>query len=97
MLRSELTDALQTRLRDVPAQDVDLAVATLLSAIAEMLARGGRVEIRGFGSLTTHTVSARTSRNPKTGAPVAVPARRRVMFRAGQALRASVAADSCAR
>ncbi|WP_374402843.1 HU family DNA-binding protein [Niveibacterium sp.] len=93
MLRSELIDALQARLRDVPPQDVDLAVATLLSGISEVLARGGRVEIRGFGSLSTHTVPARTSRNPKTGAPVVVPPSRRITFRAGQALRASVAGD----
>jgi len=97
MLRSQLIDALQARLRDVPTQDVGLAVAPLLDGIAAMLARGGRVEIRGFGSLTTHTVPARTSRNPKTGAPVAVPRSRRVVFRPGQVLRASVAGDSGAR
>ena len=37
MLRSELIDALQARLRDVPPQDVDLAVATLLSGISEVV------------------------------------------------------------
>jgi len=94
MLRSELTAALQARLRDVPPEDVELAIATLLGAITETLVRGGRVEIRGFGSLTTHTVPERTSRNPKTGAPVAVPPRRRIAFKAGQALRASVASAS---
>jgi len=94
MLRSELITSLQTRLRDVPAEDVEIAVATLLGAITETLVRGGRVEIRGFGSLTTHTVPERTSRNPKTGAPVPVPPRRRIAFKAGRALRASVACAS---
>lgn len=93
MLRSELTSALQNRLRDVPAEDVALALATLLGAITDTLVRGGRVEIRGFGSLSTHSVPGRLSRNPKTGAPVPVPPGRRIVFKPGLALRARVARD----
>lgn len=91
MLRSELIASLQARLHDVPPADVELAVATMLDAIAEALVRGGRVEIRGFGSLATHTVPGRPARNPKTGAPVWIPARRRIAYKAGRALRARVA------
>lgn len=57
-------------------EDVALAVDTILEGIAEHLKRGGRIEIRGFGTFATRIRRARIGRNPKTGQRVDVPVRR---------------------
>lgn len=91
MLKSELVGTLVARMRDVPARDVEIAVTTILDAIAHALASGHRVELRGFGSFEPHSVAARKGRNPKTGDPVTIPEGRRIGFKAGKDLRHQVA------
>ena len=63
---------------------------TMLAHMAEHLASGGRIEIRGFGSFSLRHHRARRARNPRTGAPVARPARYVVHFKPGRALRERV-------
>jgi len=70
--------------------DCDLAVRTILRGIGEHLSSGGRVEIRDFGAFTVRTRGARLGRNPKTGAPVDVPAKARPHFKVGRALKEGV-------
>lgn len=94
MLRSQLIALIRDRLRDVPSGDVELGVATILNAIERSLVSGGRVEIRGFGSFSTQKLPSRIARNPRTGLPVNVLPRRRVVFRAGQSLREAVLATA---
>ena len=72
--------------------DVEAAVKTMLNHMAEHLAGGGRIEIRGFGSFSLRYHRARFGRNPRTGAPVARPAEYAVHFKPGKALRERVAA-----
>jgi integration host factor subunit beta len=68
--------------------DVERVVETLFTAIGDALARGGRIEIRGFGSFTIRHREARTGRNPKTGVTVEVPRRTAPYFRIGKLLHA---------
>ena len=70
--------------------DVEAAVKTMLDHMAEHLAGGGRIEIRGFGSFSLRYHRARFGRNPRTGAPVAKPAEYAVHFKPGKALRERV-------
>ena len=70
--------------------DVQLAVKTIIDSLANSLAKGGRVEIRGFGSFSVRTRPARKGRNPKTGEEVKVPERAALKFRAGTELRERV-------
>ena len=58
--------------------------------MARVLARGERIEIRGFGSFAVKQRRARQGRNPKTGDVVAVEAKRIPFFRAGKELRVEV-------
>ena len=55
--------------------------------IANQLADGGRVELRGFGAFSTRQREARTGRNPRTGEAVEVPAKSVPFFKAGKAIR----------
>ncbi|MYA44396.1 MAG: integration host factor subunit beta [Gemmatimonadetes bacterium] len=63
--------ALESR---VTKRDCGLVVDAFLDAVKDTLVRGDHIEIRGFGTFKVRHRKARTARNPKTGAPVEVPA-----------------------
>jgi integration host factor subunit beta len=67
MTKSELIEALAKRQTHLAFHDVELAVKELLEQISDALARGERIEIRGFGSFALHFRPPRVGRNPKTG------------------------------
>ena len=90
MTRSELVRELANHFPSLTQADVSAAVTLLLEAMSDAMARGDRVEIRGFGSFSTHVRPARTARNPKTGTPVAVPAKTTPHFKPGLELREQV-------
>lgn len=87
MTKSELIAQLAERFPQLVAKDADVAVSTILSAMAEALARGDRIEIRGFGSFALNHRPPRIGRNPKTGEKVEVPAKWVPHFKAGKELR----------
>ncbi len=70
--------------------DVETIVATIFDEITAALARGARVELRGFGAFTVKRRDARTGRNPRTGAAVPVDEKVVPFFRAGKELRERV-------
>lgn len=90
MTRSELIEALSQRFPSLTQAEAVAAIAAILTALEDTLASGGRVEVRGFGSFTTHVQPPRIGRNPKTGEQVVVPAKKKVHFKAGLALRERV-------
>jgi len=90
MTKSELIERLSARHPQLVAKDADLAVKTILDAMAEALAAGHRIEIRGFGSFSLNVRPPRVGRNPKSGEKVAVPAKRVPHFKAGKELRERV-------
>jgi integration host factor subunit beta len=55
--------------------DIERIVATVFGRITAALARGDRVELRGFGAFSTRVRGGRTARNPRTGERVVVPDR----------------------
>ena len=69
------------------AKDVDLAVKVILDSMSATLSRGGRIEIRGFGSFGLNYRPPRQGRNPKTGEKVEVPAKYMPHFKVGKELR----------
>jgi len=71
----------------VLTKDVVLAVAVILDAISTTLARGGRVEIRRFGSFCLNYRPPLLGRNPKTGDKVEIPAKYVPHFKSGKELR----------
>jgi integration host factor subunit beta len=90
MTRSELVALLASRQSTLEAQDIDDAVKTILRQMSDALATGQRIEIRGFGSFALNPRAARIARNPRTGEPVAVPARHVAHFKPGKELRERV-------
>lgn len=90
MTKSELIEALSSRQTHLKADDVDLAVKTLLDQMADALAAGERIEIRGFGSFSLHFRPPRVGRNPKTGESVALPGKHVPHFKPGKELRERV-------
>ncbi|RFC34405.1 MAG: integration host factor subunit beta [Candidatus Nitrotoga sp. LAW] len=90
MTRSDLIAKLAERYPQLLAKDADLAVKVILDAMAETLARGGRIEIRGFGSFALNYRPPRMGRNPKSGDKVQVPAKYVPHFKAGKELRERV-------
>jgi integration host factor subunit beta len=87
MTRSELIAKLAELHPQLLAKDADLSVKVILDALSASLARGGRVEIRGFGSFGLNYRPPRLGRNPKTGEKVKVPAKYVPHFKAGKELR----------
>lgn len=92
MTRSKLVARLAERFPQFVQKDAEAAVTEILRAIHETLVRGDRVEIRGFGTFALNYRPPRQARNPKTGAPVAVPGKWIPHFKAGKDLREQVAA-----
>jgi integration host factor subunit beta len=86
MTRSDLITDLAASSPHLRLADVELIVATIFDQITEALARGGRVELRGFGAFTVKSRPARTGRNPRTGEEVPVDAKMRPAFRASREL-----------
>jgi integration host factor subunit beta len=97
MVKSELVHALNEKSPELQIRDVDLALNCMLKQMADALAQGQRIEIRGFGSFDLHHRPARIARNPKTGAAVDLPAKVVVHFKPGKEMRGRVdaARDQC--
>ena len=72
MLKSELIERIAAENPHLYQRDVEIIVNTILDAITAALARGDRVELRDFGVFAVKKREARTGRNPRNGAEVAV-------------------------
>ncbi len=87
MTKSELIEALSQKQSQLAYKDVELAVKTMLDQMAQTLASGERIEIRGFGSFSLHYRPPRTGRNPKTGDSVTLASKYVPHFKPGKELR----------
>lgn len=90
MIRSELVHHLCTEFPDLTQREVENVVSALFDSITDQLAKGGRVELRGFGAFSTRQRDARTGRNPRTGEAVPVDEKAVPFFKAGKDLRERV-------
>jgi integration host factor subunit beta len=93
MIRSELVQALAKDNPDLRIDEVEKVVDIFFDEIANRLADGGRVELRGFGAFSTRGRDARTGRNPRTGESVPVPAKRVPYFKPGKEMRERLNAE----
>jgi integration host factor subunit beta len=90
MTKRGLIEELLSRRQNFSHREAETIVNAIFDAMANVLARGSRIEIRGFGSFAVKQRRARQGRNPKTGALVVVEAKRIPFFRAGKELRIEV-------
>ena len=86
MVKHELVDALVRAFPGITKQDMSAVVDTLFDGMAQALMRGEAVELRGVGRFDIRERGPMTGRNPKTEAPVNVPARWVVRFRPAESL-----------
>ena len=87
MTKSELIRCVAERFPTLTVADADAAVSLILEHMAQTLAVGDRIEIRGFGSFALNYRPPRQERNPKTGQKVEIPAKHVPHFKAGKELR----------
>jgi integration host factor subunit beta len=84
MLKSELIERIAEQNPHLYQRDVEIIVNTILGTITAGLARGDRVELRGFGMFTVKKRNARTGRNPRNGEQVPVSEKRVPAFKPSQ-------------
>ncbi|HSO44301.1 MAG TPA: integration host factor subunit beta [Rhodoferax sp.] len=90
MTRSDLVEELAARFGQITQRDAEFAVKAILEAMNDALARGHRIEIRGFGSFSVNYRPPRMGRNPRSGESVAIPEKQVPHFKPGKALRQAV-------
>jgi len=90
LTKSKLIARISKENQQLSPRDVELAVKTLIDYMADTLAEGGRIEIRGFGSFSLHFRAPRVGRNPKTGASVKLHGKYVPHFKSGKELRERV-------
>ena len=87
MIKSELIQKISTANPHLYHRDVERIVNVILGEIVDALARGDRVELRGFGAFTVKYRAPRVGRNPRTGASVSVAEKYVPFFKTGKDLR----------
>ena len=87
MTKSELIQRIAEINPHLYHRDVERIVTTIFDEIASALARGDRVELRGFGAFSVKRREARTGRNPRTGDAVSVAEKHIPFFKTGKMLR----------
>jgi integration host factor subunit beta len=90
MTRSDLILKLAEQHPQYMAKDIELAVKCIFDSMTSTLAKGGRIEIRDFGSLGLNYRPPRKGRNPKTGEPINIPGKYLPHFKMGKELRERV-------
>jgi DNA-binding protein HU-beta len=86
MKKSDLVD-LVAQQRNIPRPQVEATVDALLEAIASNLAKGERIDLRGFGAFLVRESGPRTGRNPRSGEAIQLAARKTPTFRVGKELK----------
>ena len=87
MIKSELVQRIAENNPHLYLRDVENIVNAILDEITGALARGDRVELRGFGAFAVKRRDARQGRNPRTGANVSVEEKSVPFFKTGKELR----------
>ncbi|MFQ5928473.1 MAG: HU family DNA-binding protein [Acidobacteriota bacterium] len=89
MNKGELVEAIarDAKLSKAQAQS---ALDAFVGNVQRSLKRGDKVTLVGFGTFSTSSRSARTGRNPQTGMPIKIPAKKVAKFSAGKALKDSI-------
>jgi integration host factor subunit beta len=94
MTKSELIARIAAANPHLYHRDVERIVTTIFDEITTALARGDRVELRGFGAFSVKERDSRMGRNPRTGEAVSVAAKYVPFFKTGKELREKLNTDA---
>lgn len=86
MTKADLVEIV-AREAEMTKKDVEQLVEIIFDSIVGTLNKGEKIELRGFGSFRVRERNARKGRNPKTGEPVEIPAKRVAYFKPGKDLK----------
>ena len=86
MTRSELIESIAKKNPNLLLSEIEKIVSVIFSSMTGALARGDRVEFRGFGVFSIHKRAPRIAQNPRTGDKVQIGNRNNVHFRVGKEL-----------
>jgi len=86
MTKADLVDDVANA-AELTKKDAERLVEIVFDTIIQSLNKGEKIELRGFGSFRVRGRGARRGRNPKTGEPVSIPAKRIPYFKAGKDLK----------
>ena len=86
MTKAELVEDV-ARAAELTKKDAERLVEIVFESIIETLNHGEKIELRGFGSFRVRERGARRGRNPKTGDPVDIPAKRVPYFKPGKEMK----------
>ena len=92
MTKAELVEDV-ARAAELTKKDAERLVEIVFESIIETLNHGEKIELRGFGSFRVRERGARRGRNPKTGDPVSIPAKRVPYFKPGKELKELINED----
>ncbi|HVE44253.1 MAG TPA: integration host factor subunit beta [Gammaproteobacteria bacterium] len=90
MIKSQLIGKLSKKFPHLLEKDIALAVNHIIECMSEVLATGGRIEIRGFGSFSLRFRPPRRAHNPKTGEKLVTNSKYAAHFKPGKELREKV-------
>lgn len=88
MVRSRLIELMKKRHPEISGQDVEMIVHLIFQSLADEMARGRDVELRGFGMFRIRKYGKRMVRNPATGRISQLKPRKKILFRAGNDIKA---------
>ncbi len=94
MIKSELVQKIADQYPELYQRDAENVVNAILDEIVDALAKGDRVEIRGFGAFSVKKRDARLGRNPRTGEHVSVAEKVVPVFKAGKEMRFRLKMDA---
>jgi DNA-binding protein HU-beta len=89
MNKSELVSAMAAK-TELSKKDAEKALKAFIDVVTEELAQGGKVQLVGYGTFDVSERSARTGRNPQSGAVMDIAASKAPRFKAGKALKDAV-------
>lgn len=87
MTKADMIGKISEKVNGLTRRETEIIINSVFDSIKDALARGDKVEIRGFGSFRSRDRRMRIGRNPKTGAQVNVPAKKVPFFKAGKELK----------
>ena len=90
MNKTELVAAVAAK-AELSKKDAEQAVNSLFEVVTETLKKGDKVQLVGFGSFEVRERAARKGRNPQTKKEIMIPASKLPVFKAGKALKDSIA------
>jgi len=90
MTKRDLIEKLAEKCKSLSQKDAETVVNTVFNSMTEALAKGERIEIRGFGSFQVKNREAREGRNPRSGEKVMVASKKVPFFKAGKELKKRV-------